>query len=284
MQYYVGALLLHNLSHKEVCNNIFVVTNLLNAGNNAEQHPDSMYDVDKEHRVSDIKIAELNLEAGRAAIALASFGHAVGYLQRGIEKLPLDRWCRHYRLSLELFSSAAEAEYCTGDIERMEKHCFEVVNQKDIPVEDKFRVYNVLIPSIGNRNRIQEAHDMTVSVLKEVGCTFPKRAQMLAVLRGLLKTKGAVKQFNPDTFVRYKEMNEETKIQGMRMLDRLTTFSYLLGTLLTPLAIFKMFDWTLEHGTSKFCTIGFATIGFLLSYKLGVSFTSKITDYLFLDI
>lgn len=255
IQFRVGDVLLRSLSQEEISSDIFVIVNLLNNGLGTAL-------VDKTRLLT---MAKLNLEAGEAAIASASFVQASEYLKSGITCLPDDNWTTEYDLSLRLFSAAAEAEYCTGDIERLERHCEEIIAQEDRQISDKFRAYNVLIPSIGNRNRVPEACDMLVHVLAELGCTFPKSCQLFFVLRGIMKTKSALKKHKRDNCAMIKEMTDESKIQAMRMLDKLATFGYFMeGSLLLPLAIFKSFRWSLKYGTSEFSPPAFALVAMIL--------------------
>ena len=262
VQYRVGEVLLQRLAEAEITEFIFVVVNLLNksiGGRGLEAW-------------KRLRIAELNLQAGKAAMVSSSFGQAAHYLQTGIQFLPNDHWKTQYELSLDLYSAAAEAEYCTGAVEAMDHHCRAIIAQKDRPVSDKFRAYNVLIPSIGNTNRAAEACDLLVHHLKELRCTFPIRGQLIHVVGGILKVKNTLKKYTPEDFANFKVMEDETKIHTMNMLDKLTTFSYFLeSSLLLPLAIFKSFQYTLDYGVCEYSPATFACVAMILITKLRVS-------------
>lgn len=211
-------------------------------------------------------------------MASSSFAQAANYLHSGIECLPKDHWRTDYQLSLDLFSSAAKAEYCTGDIEAMEEHCYKSIEQKDRPVSDKFRVYSILVPSIGNRNRPAEACDLIVQHLKELGCTFPKFGQMLHVLGGIMNVKSALEKYTPEDFGAFKQMEDEAKIHTMKMLDHLATYSYFVnGSLLLPLSIFKNFRLTIEDGMSEWSPPTFALVGMIIIVQLRVSSSKNLT-------
>ena len=267
VQFHVGQVLLDNLTLPEISENIFVVTNLLNQGLDLELEDFPAPPTDC------LRMAMLNLEAGHAAMSLASFGQAISYLKTGIECLPVDHWTNQYALSMELYSSAAEAAYGVGNAEQVEAYANAIIEQPNRPVSDKFRAYNVLIPSIGNRNKIHEACDMILNLLRDLQCSIPKNFQFFHVLKGLMITKSVVKQVEPNEFVvSWKEMTEENQVQAMSMLDKLATYAYYIdGSLLLPLAILKSFRMTIDYGVSEFSPPAFALVGLILCAQLQVS-------------
>ena len=79
-----------------------------------------------------MKVAKLNLRAGVKAIASGSYGPACDYLAQGIRLLPTDHWKSEYRLSLELYSMAGQAEFYVGNFDLAMKYAQIVINQDDI--------------------------------------------------------------------------------------------------------------------------------------------------------
>ena len=116
IQFRVGQVLLDHLSRAQVADNIFIVANLLLKGHATN--------LSVERR---LEICHLCLQAGRAAIVAASFAPAALYLRGGIGFLPDQHWTTEYHLSLELFSAAAEAEHCIGELDSMQEHCNAVI-------------------------------------------------------------------------------------------------------------------------------------------------------------
>lgn len=152
-----------------------------------------------------LDIAKLNLEAGRGSMASVSFGRAAKYFETAIECLPQDRCASEYEFNLEFYSSAAEAEYGAGDVKSMEDDCNEIVIRRNRPVSDESRAYNVLIPSIGNRNRIHQACDTLVEVLEELGCRLSKPWNFFFVLNGVMAAVTALKKHEPGDFTTSKK-------------------------------------------------------------------------------
>lgn len=260
LRYRMGCILLRSLDEDELNKMIFIVTNLLNE------------DIGSCWTTGDLpfEIAEMNLRAGKKAIAFASFEQAAVYLQRGIEWLPGDHWIERYELSLELYSSAAEALYALGGASPMEFYCNEVIRQ-DRPLLDKMRAYHVLIDALGNKLLLTKTIDMIVSVLSQLGCHFPKRGLLLYVLCGLLRVKITTRKLTVEKLSQLKEMDDRSKMEAMRLLDKLATFTFIAKSDLLPLAILKSFRWSLEFGICCNSPPAFATVGLILSTALGVS-------------
>ncbi|WP_256806254.1 AAA family ATPase [Bradyrhizobium sp. Bra64] len=62
-----------------------------------------------------VKLAELNLLAGRRAKAATAFGMAFAHFALGETVLPEDRWQQHYALSFALALQRAECEFLVGE-------------------------------------------------------------------------------------------------------------------------------------------------------------------------
>jgi PAS domain S-box-containing protein len=99
----IGRLLLEGTPAQEVGDRIFEIVNQLDQGRAliapAERIP----------------FAELNLRAGRKAVAAAAHATARTYLTAGIEMLPADAWEVSYELAFDLHLDAARATFFAGD-------------------------------------------------------------------------------------------------------------------------------------------------------------------------
>lgn len=261
VQYKVGRILQEKLTPTEISENIFLVAGLLN------QFQGSLSSMQAEKR---LEIAKLNLAAGKAAMASASFFQAAVFLTAGIRVSPENHWSNHYSFSLELFSCAAEAYFYSSDHEHAEKICRAVLEQTaDNPMMDKIRAYNVLIPLKYFKNPTNDdASDITVEVLAGLGCAFPKRGKMIALAWGIMGLKGGVRKLR--SLRRHKKMEDPSRQEAMKLLDKLISIAYHTGSILCPLSILKMFRWTTRYGTSEFSPVAMAHTGMILKGILGV--------------
>ncbi|CAB9523549.1 Transcriptional regulator [Seminavis robusta] len=261
LQFRAGEALCGQLDPVQIEEHIFVIVNLLN------EHV-SLY-LPKLTEAKRLRMAGLYLLAGKKANQSASFASGGVYLRRGINLLPKGHWESQYAISLELFSLAAEAELVTGEVEYMERHCNEVIAQEDRPIQDKFRAYYALIESIGGRNRLEEAIEMILSVLAQLGCTFPKRGRKLVTIAGLIKVKATIKDRTPEEIAKQQQMTDPKRIEAMRLMDKLATFAYYAKSELLALSILKRLSWTIKYGVSAFSPPAFSQVGLILCGKLG---------------
>jgi predicted ATPase len=173
----------------------------------------------------------------------------------------------HIARSLELYSTAAEAEGYIGDVEQIEAHCSEVLDQTKCSFSHKLRVYNVLMDSIANRDRMSEAVDLCLDVLKQSGCTFPQKSIPIALstVAGVVRIKATVKSRTTEEISKIPFMTDAGRIENMKILDKLGTYCYLAANDLLPLVIFRSLKWTIRYGLCDYAPPAFATIGVILT-------------------
>jgi predicted ATPase len=169
-------------------------------------------------------------------------------------------------LSLELFSSAAEANFCTGSFESMKEYCDAVIRQGCSPILDKRRVYMVLIDATGAAGKQLEALNICREVLSKLGHRFPNRAVTLHVLAGIVKIKSKLKKTTSHELVaRLPTLEDPAKQWAMAMIDKTVTWAYHTQSDILPLSIFKGLQMTMKEGVSVYSPIMFVLVGFLLS-------------------
>jgi predicted ATPase len=257
VQYRVGQVLVKHLPPEGIDPILFVTANLLNEGASTMRGDNP----DRE------MLAALNLRAGVTATS---------YLAKGVDLLSRGHWTRQYGLSLELYSTAAEAEFCTGKFDRMKQLCDEILKLQDRPLLDKRRAYNVLLDSLGAQDHMLEALDMCLQVLSLLGCQFPKRALKLFVVAGFVRTEATMKRWTPAKVSELPPMTDATKIWAMTLLDKLVTYAYLEESDLLPLAILKSLRWTIRYGVCELSPATYALVGLSLAAHLGDFHGGKI--------
>jgi predicted ATPase len=231
----VGDILVSQLGERELDGAIFVVVNLLNEG------PVTSGGAKR------VKLAELNLQAARKATKFSAFESAAKYTAKGIKMLPSNHWQDNFELALELYSTAAEAEGYIGDVEQIEAHCSEVLDQTKCSFSHKLRVYNVLMDSIANRDRMSEAVDLCLDVLKQSGCKFPNKSISIALstVAGVVRLKATVKSRTTEEISKIPFMTDAGRIENMKLLAKLAPYCYGTANNLYPLVVFRSLQWTI---------------------------------------
>ena len=159
----VGKILVRELDDKHLDSYIFTVVNLLHEGGVPEDEPER------------VQLAKLSLQASKKAEDQSAFESADKYATIGVSVLPTNKWSNHYELTLDLYSTAAEAACYLGNIDRLETCYKEVIDQKDRPLSDKLRVYHVMISYMGGAlGRPNDAIELIVEILAHFEAQFPK--------------------------------------------------------------------------------------------------------------
>eukprot|EP00977_Amphora_coffeiformis_P020355 scaffold8152_cov195-Amphora_coffeaeformis.AAC.2 len=266
----IGDILVTKLDDETLVSAIFLVVKLLNdsslddnssSNNNNNNHKYKDSDDDVETRV---KWAQLNCQACVEAVKVSAFESAALYARKGIALLPEDCWDRHYDLSLKLYSVGAKAEGSIGNVPAMERYCKVVLEQQDKPFEDKFDVYHTLTDGIVNATNVQEASDLLYDILGKFKCRFPKTTLAVGagVVANVFRIKATMKSRD---LSKLSTMQDTTRMELMRFLDKLASCCYILKDCRLPLVIFRTLNWTLKYGICDQSPSAFATTGMILT-------------------
>ncbi|MFW9997939.1 MAG: AAA family ATPase [Candidatus Odinarchaeota archaeon] len=157
----IGRLRLQETEETKLEEHIFDIVDHLNEG--------FRYIQDEQEK---LRLAELNLIAGRKAKNGADYQAAIWYLSMGIGLLPRDKWERYYDLTLDLYTQAVEAEYLSANFERAQLLSEEALQQaRDI--QDKIRVYKLQILFYRAQNQNVEATEAALAALETLGVLSP---------------------------------------------------------------------------------------------------------------
>ena len=174
-------------------------------------------------------LASLNLEAGTKASEVGAFAPASSYFRKGIDLLQEqpERWRFYYSLCLDLYSSAAEIEFCSGSFETGESYTHEVVAHAFQPM-DTARVYWSLAEALGRKERHMDAMDIYLKQLrlfKEV----PKGANLFGVARKLQRTKAMLKKISLADLKDKLDLMSPERIAVVETLNHLSVRSLWCG-------------------------------------------------------
>jgi predicted ATPase len=250
----VGEILLSELDEAELDSAVFIVVDLMNGSLN----------VDLGNSEAKLKLAQLNYRASLKAVNVSAFEGAAMYAGKGIELLPANCWDEHYGLSLRLHSIGAKAEGFIGNFTAMERYCRAVLAQEDRPIEDKFEVYHAWIDGVSNLAKMQEAADLSLEILEKFKCRFPKNRFTigLGILYNVIRVRATMKSRDP---LKLLCMDDKTRVELMRFLDKLATCFYILKDDRMPLVIFRSLNWTFKYGFCDYSPPTLATAGMMLT-------------------
>ncbi|MEH2230582.1 MAG: AAA family ATPase [Nostoc sp.] len=253
----IGQLLLQNTTPEERKENIFALVNQLNYGTDLLITEAEKY-----------QLAELNLIAGQRAKAATAHDSAIKYLQVGLGLLTEESWKCEYELTLALHSEAAEAAFLSGDFEEMQR-LFEIVQNRAVTLLDKIKVYEVQMQAYMAQNRLLEAVNTALQVLKLLGVEFPQEPNASDIGQALGETAAILNGQRIEDLIELPQMSDRYKLAAIRLLSSIFAPAYIAAPALLPLTVCKQVQLSVEYGNAAVSGFAYANYGFLLCAIVG---------------
>ncbi|WP_432695653.1 AAA family ATPase [Marinobacterium sp. YM272] len=248
----IGRQLQQSLTPDEIDNRIFEITNHLNIARGA------MHETFER-----TGLAEINLRSGARARESAAFDAAMEYLNTGIDLLPNDSWKKHYTLSLNLYSKAAEVASIKGDQALVNRLATEV-EEHARTLLDKVRIYELRIQSQVASNRFSDALDTALQLLQSLGVTIPRRTTPAMLAYSRARIRWLLRRHPPDSVPQLKAMRSPELLAAMPILASIFGVIKFSSSDLRPLVMAKQVELTLIHGINPYSALAFAGYGGVL--------------------
>ncbi|TWI73998.1 PAS domain S-box-containing protein [Desulfobotulus alkaliphilus] len=254
----VGRLLLGSLSSEGQEEHLFEIVNHFNLGRDCPEV------LEKEGE----GLSALNLAAGRRARASAAFDAASDYFQHGISWLPESPWEKHYDLTLDLYTAAAEAFYLTGQYEEMEAMARTVTRNARSSL-DRTGVVITRMHACAAKNQPLKTIEIALSFLKDSGVKLPSDPGVPHLLVGLIKTRYLLAGRSMEDLLALPAMEDPVKEAVLRIMTMLAPTAYLVMPRLSPVLSFRRIALLLKHGLSREAPYVFAGYGLILCGVMG---------------
>jgi predicted ATPase len=253
----IGRLFASSTAPTELEERIFEIVNQLNRGM-------SLIDSREER----IRVAELNLIAGKRAKTSSAYASALAYLQAGRSLLPEDSWESHYEFNFAHEYHLAECEFLTGNLSTSEERLSALLHRAHNPVDRAAVTWQrvTLYTALG---RMDRAIEVGLEYLKEVGVKWtphPSREQVLQEYEPILLE------------IRSGSIEERTCYPPLKDRDRLATFD-VLSALLPPaffsdpnlvcLILCRATNLSRDYGNSDASALCYAYLGMMLGPYFG---------------
>ena len=220
---------------------------------------------------SKVQLARHNLDVATRVASQSAFIAAARYLHSGLKLLDgLDGWTNHYDLQLSLQASLAEVAYSTGDVKTCSE-CISSVLQRARCAEDKYRVFVAQIDLLGSQNKLDEAVDFGLSVLRELGQHIPKKVTQFHVIMLLLKCNRLAKGMSDEDFLALPTLTDKKKLFILKIMSKLNTYCYLARREAeNGLICLRPFLISIQHGLNKSSSHAFSVYAFVLGTMFNV--------------
>ncbi len=249
----IGQALLDNTTEGELDKRLFVITEQLNAGH-------GLMDNDSDR----LRLAELNLKAGKKSRSSAAFEETLRYLKAASAMLPGNSWDRHFELAMDIYSERAEAEYLNTHFKTAEE-LFDIILARTGDPVKKTRIYEIRIDLYTMQNKFPEAVDVGFRALEMLGVDLLKETSQSVFLDEILKIRSSVGKTEISDLFNLPELTAPYKAAAMRILLHTWTPAYVGVPELSPLLVAKMTSLSLEHGHAPASSLAYSCYGALLA-------------------
>ncbi len=210
-----------------------------------------------------LQLAEMNLLAGRKALASTAYPTALKYFTTGIKLLTDDSWETQYEFTLTFYEIAAEAAYLAGNFQQMEK-LTEVALQKVQSLFEKVKLYEIKIQAYGAQNQALAAVNIGLSFLKLLGVEFPENASESDVQLAMAETTSNLTGRRIEDFIDLPEMTAVQTMAIMPILSSVSSLAYQTNPHLFLLIILKQINLSIQYGNMPLSAYVYVSYGFLL--------------------
>jgi predicted ATPase/signal transduction histidine kinase/CheY-like chemotaxis protein/tRNA A-37 threonylcarbamoyl transferase component Bud32 len=212
------------------------------------------------------KIAELNLIAGKKAIASNAYAAALKYFKSGISCH--DNWKSQYDLTLGLYIGAVEAAYFCGDFAQMEQLAT-IVLEKAQSLLDKVKIYELKIQATISQNQFVTTIQIARKILNLLGVKLPKRANIVHSLLSLMKMKWILRGKQAEDLYNLPVMTNPYKLAAMRILSTIMSPVYQNYPNLLPVIICHQISLSVKYGNAHQSVLAYSSYAIFLSSLLG---------------
>jgi signal transduction histidine kinase len=134
---------------------------------------------------------------------------------------------------------------------------------------DKVKVYEVQIQAYISQNRLLEAVNTALQVIKLLGVEFPSQPTPSDIGQALGETVAILNGKRIEDLVDLPQMSDPYKLAAMRLLSSIFAATYLTAPALLPLTVCKQVDLSVQYGNASVSPFAYANYGLLLCGVVG---------------
>jgi predicted ATPase/GAF domain-containing protein len=249
----IGRVLLASMTEDQLAEHLFDVANQLNRGTAPL--------VDHDEKV---KVAVIDLRAGRKAKASAAYAAADAYFAAGMALLDESDWSSQYELIFRLWLERTECEFLTGHLDTAEQLIVELLQRAASKV-DQAAVYCLKIRLKTMKSENQQAVDTALTCLRGFGIDMPAHPTE-AEVRGEYETFWqTLNGRSIESLVDLPLMTDPELQAATQVLSVLSAPAYFTDPRLQCLQTCRMVRISVQHGISRDSGYAYANYGFVLS-------------------
>jgi predicted ATPase len=210
-----------------------------------------------------VKVANLNLKAGKKAMEMSDYGTAYGFFDHGITFLRKKHWEEHYGLSLELYDLAAKCALANSDTDILNLLSQQVF-KKARSFKDKLNMMYLTTCALASSSNLPEAVEKGVEILSLLGIQLPQTTTESCIK----ETKYLLSNYSDDDILSTRQMTDPSMIMAMKFLGKLERGMTQIMPKSVPSVTQTIIKLSMLHGMSPVSPIGFVHFGSIIA-KLG---------------
>lgn len=261
----IGRLMLQQTSPEVLEERVFDIVNQMNKGwtlINGEEEK--------------IRLAELNLLAGKKAKASTAYRSAMDYLSSGTRLLPEEHWNSHYELSYDLFLDLAESTFMNGDLDEAEHLLSWVIahvkNKSHLARASYIKVYLYHVKGASNKGA-----ETGIECLKQLDFELslnPTREQAHAEYARVWQNLG---DRHIEDLINLPAMTDPDMLMAVRILGVLYVPAVYTNVNLAMTLLSSMVNISMKYGNCDISPLGYVAFGELIGpvfndYRRGYRF------------
>jgi predicted ATPase/signal transduction histidine kinase/DNA-binding response OmpR family regulator len=209
------------------------------------------------------KIARLNWIAGRKAILSTAYLDAERYFANGIRLLTLNGWQISYKLTLDLYSGAAEATLLMGNFERVQilTQEIEIQAKQDI---DQVKAYQIRIEAYKAQGQAARAIITGLAALNLLGLQLPEHPHFQDFQTLFSEIQLSLENKSIENLLDLPTMTDSRQLLVMEILGQLLPITYSYNPLLFSIIILRSIDLSQKYGNCSISALGYITFGIIL--------------------
>jgi predicted ATPase/signal transduction histidine kinase len=249
---HIGRTLLAHMTVDQVTEQLFEVANQFYRGAELINDPDEK-----------IRVATINLRAGRKAKASAAYASARAYLASGTVLMDEQDWYSQYELTFNLWLERAECELLNGNFEKAGQLIAELLKHS-VSKLDQAAVYDLMVRLHTVQGEYPLAVDNALTCLRLFGIDLPAHPSWEEVAAEYETIWRNLNRRPIESLIDLPLMTDPEPQAAMQVFSILAEVSWFTDFHLYCMLVCRMVNISLRHGMSGPSAHGYACLGSML--------------------
>ena len=255
---HIGRLLLKNTNKVGQEHQLFDIVNHLNLGRELIAEPQERKE-----------LVEMNIQVGRKAKMATAYQATVDYYKVArILSASLLSWENDYDRLLEILTESVESAFLNGDFKEVEQLAQTTLAKTPTFIEG-IKVYEIKIQALIAQNQLNEAIQLGVDVLEQLGLTLPLEVSQTLIEEAFEQNNTLLTNISIEQIATYGLIEDTYKEAIVRTITIVGLAMYVANPSLLMLAVAKQVNLCIQYGNTSTSADAYATYGLFLCGELG---------------